>query len=131
MNWERLPRKRWEPRHSPAEMAKRYSGQLDPAAARETRLALSLDWRVLFRRRHHSGVQRTRWRMAGLDRGPQTAGQSQDRHPDPTAGSPARPRLRLRAAETCPARLHGAEGGRDGSVIAAAGVDPLHPGRPG
>ena len=34
--------------------------------------------------------------------------------PDPAAGPPARPRLCLCAAETCPARLHGAEGGRDG-----------------
>ena len=53
------------------------------------------------------------------------------RGPDPAAGSPARPRLRLCAAETCPARLHGAESGRDGGVIAAAGFDPLHPGRQG
>ena len=54
-----------------------------------------------------------------------------DRGPDPAAGSPARPRLRLCAAETCPARLHGAEGGRDGGFIAAAGLDPLHPGLEG
>ncbi len=28
-------------------------------------------------------------------------------------------------------RLHGTEGSRDGRVVAAAGSDPLHPGRPG
>src|SRR5260370_1372917 len=55
MNWERLPRKRWELRHSPAEMAKRYSGQLDPAAARETRLAPSLGWRAQLRRPRAAG----------------------------------------------------------------------------
>ena len=53
------------------------------------------------------------------------------RRPDPAAGSPARHRLRLCAAETCPARLHGAEGGRDGRLDAAAGADPLHPGLAG
>ena len=42
-----------------------------------------------------------------------------------------RPRLRVCAAETCAARLHGAEGGRDGRLVAAAGADPLHPGLPG
>ena len=51
--------------------------------------------------------------------------------PDPAAGSPARPRLRLCAAEARPARLHGAEGGRDGRLVAAAGADPLHPGLTG
>src|SRR5713226_808210 len=58
--------------------------------------------------------------MAGFNSGPQTARQPGDRRPDPAAGSPARRRLRLCAAETCPARLHGAEGGRDGSLIPAA-----------
>ena len=34
--------------------------------------------------------------------------------PDAAAGPPARHRLCVCAAETCPARLHGAEGGRNG-----------------
>ena len=71
------------------------------------------------------GVQRPRRRMAGADHGPQAARQSDIVSPDPAAGSPARYRLRLCAAETCPARLHGAEGGRDGRLTAAAGSDAL------
>ena len=48
--------------------------------------------------------------------GPQAARRPDHRRPDAAAGSPARHRLRLCAAETCPARLHGAEGGRDGRL---------------
>ena len=66
------------------------------------------------------------WQAA--DRGPQAARRPDDRRADAAAGSPARHRLCLCAAETRPPRLHGAEGGRDGGLGAAAGVDAAHPG---
>ena len=79
-------------------------------------------------RRNHPGVQRPRRRMAGADRGPQAARRPEHRRADAAAGSPARHRLCLCAAEARPPRLHGAEGGRDGRLSAAAGVDAAHPG---
>ena len=69
------------------------------------------------------------WR-AQID-GPQAARRPDHRRPDAAAGPPARHRLCLCAAETRPPRLHGAEGGRDGGLQAAAGVDPSHPGLAG
>ena len=44
------------------------------------------------------------------------------------AGIPARRRLSVRAAEARAARLHGAEGGRDGRAPPAAGHHPPHAG---
>src|SRR5579859_4314870 len=69
--------------------------------------------------------------MARRDCGTEAAGQPDDREMHPPAGSPARSRLCLRAAEARAARLHGAEGRRDGCVLTAAGADPLHAGLKG
>ena len=48
---------------------------------------------------------------------------------DPAADRAARPALSVCAAQARAARLHGAEGGRDGRVAAAAGADAPHPGQ--
>ena len=83
-------------------------------------------------RRAGAGVQRPRRRIRGDDRrGDAQVGDADDRRAHAAAGIPARRRLSVRAAETRAARLHGAEGGRDGRAPAAAGHHPPHPGEPG
>ena len=47
------------------------------------------------------------------------------------ADASARPALPVRPAQACAARLHGAEGGRDGRRAAAAGAHPACPGGAG
>src|SRR5882724_8950701 len=79
-------------------------------------------------RRYRPRLQWAPWRMAGVCYGPQTAGSARHPRADPASGPPARPDLRLRAAQARPPRLHGAESGRDGSLDPATGADPAHPG---
>ncbi len=50
------------------------------------------------------------------------------RRQDPATDRGRRPALSVRAAESGAARLHGAEGGGDGRVAAAAGAHPPRPG---
>ena len=83
-------------------------------------------------RRRRAGVQRPRRRMA---RPPRGRGQKRANLAveERTRGADAgrRPALPVRAAQACAARLHGAEGGRDGRVAPAAGYHPPHPGGAG
>ena len=96
--------------------------------ARKTAGALSPQRAASQARRRGPGVQRQGWRMAGSARrrqapGPHRAGA------DPAADRTAGPALPVCAAQARTSRLHGAEGGRDGRVAAAAGADATHPGQ--
>ena len=74
-------------------------------------------------RRWRAGVQRARRRVAGEPgRRRQARGCARRRRADAGADAAARPALPVRAAQACAPRLHGAEGGRDGRVAAAAGA---------
>ena len=82
-------------------------------------------------RRRRAGVQRARRRVA---RAPRRRGQEArsrldiaERMREQTRA--ARPALPVRAAQARAPRLHGAEGGRDGRLAAAAGDHAAHPGR--
>ena len=72
------------------------------------------EWQAQPRRRGQEGADR---------RGSASATREQ-----PRAGRPA---FSVRAAQACPARLSGAEGGGDGRLAPAAGDHPAHPGGAG
>ena len=85
------------------------------------------------RGRRHSAVQRPRRRVSWpilLKRRARSA-QIARRSPDAAPADCARrPRLLLRAAQAGAARLHGAEGHRNGRGTSPAGHHPPHPGPP-
>ncbi len=76
------------------------------------------------------GLQRARRRIRRFARRAraQECG-ARRRRANPGSGIAPRRRFPVRAAEARQARLHGAEGGRDGRATAEAGDHPAHPGR--